>query len=79
MDTNKSEFFHFGILPQVCIHSLVQDEYSCMYSPQANCECGSSEWIDSTMEIVNGLPIKDVHRCKHCNKVRLATHIGYKE
>lgn len=83
MDTSKSEFYHFGILPQVCIHSLDEDEYSKMYIPQEKCKCGSSDWIESTMDIIvpKGFtfPQKRVHRCKECNEVRIANHIGYKE
>ena len=84
MDTSKSEFYHFGLLPQVCIHSLVEDEYSKMYKPQEICECGHSEWVESTMDIIKPIegfsfPKKNVHRCKKCNKVRISHHIGIKE
>jgi hypothetical protein len=83
MKTDKSEFFHFGILPQVCIHSLDEDEYSKMYIPQEKCDCGCSDWIESTMKIIEdriGYNFhKRVHRCKECNEVRIANHIGYKE
>lgn len=77
---NKSEFLHFGILPQVCIHSPIEDEYSKMYIAQETCECGSSTWIESTM-ILGHFPDgeaveKDVHRCDSCNEVRMAKHIG---
>jgi len=83
MDTSKSEFFHFGILPEVCIHSLDEDEYSKMYIPREKCDCGNDKWIDSTMKIVKDFmgyefPKKLVHRCSHCNEVRLADHIGKK-
>lgn len=78
MDTSKSEFFHFGILPRVCIHSPIEDQYSKMYLPREKCECGSSQWIDGEINITNGLefPRKQVHRCKECDEVRMADHIG---
>ncbi len=79
---NKSEFYHFGILPQICIHSPLEDEYSYMYIPRDKCECGSTEWIEQGCTMLlghygDGTPIfKDVHRCKKCNEVRMADHIG---
>lgn len=76
---NKSEFFHFGILPQICIHSVIEDEYSKMYIPQMVCNCGCVEWIDGKMQMFEGFPEKDVHRCKKCNEVRIAHHIGIRE
>jgi hypothetical protein len=76
MDTSKSDFFHFGTLPQVCIHSLFEDEYSKMYIPQEVCDCGCKDWIDSTMIKFVGFPPSDVHRCKECNAIRIANHIG---
>ncbi len=81
---SKSEFFHFGILPQVCIHSLDEDNYSKMYTPQERCKCGCSDWIESTMKMFQDsfgyeFPKKRVHRCKSCNEVRIAHHIGIKE
>ncbi len=81
MDTSKSDFFHFGTLPNVCIHSLDEDEFSKMYIPQDRCNCGGNEWIDSTMKIIEDFmgyefPKKRVHRCKACNEVRIAHHIG---
>lgn len=80
MDTSKSEFYHFGILPQVCIHSLDEDEYSIIYTPQEKCKCGCSDWIESTMQMFKNFDSqKRVHRCKECNQVRIAHHIGYKE
>lgn len=84
MDLSKSEFYHFGIFPQICIHSLDEDEYSQMYTPQETCDCGCKEWIESTMKIVEDymgyeFPLKRVHRCKYCNKVRISNHIGIKE
>lgn len=83
MNTSKSEFFHFGILPQICIHSVIEDEYSKMYIPQKICNCGCEEWIQGTMDIIKPIPgfsfpKKDVHRCKECNSVRIANHIGTK-
>lgn len=80
MDTNKSEFYHLGIIPKVCIHLLDEDEFSKMYIPQVKCDCGCSEWIKSTMHLfMNENWIKRVHRCNSCNQVRIAHHIGYKE
>lgn len=79
MDTSKSEFFHFGILPQVSIHSPIIDYYSKMYIPRETCECGSKEWIDSTMIMFEGYAPKDIHRCKKCNEIRVADHIGAKD
>lgn len=84
MDTNSSEFFHFGILPSVCIHSPQTDQYSHMYKPREECGCGSNEWTEEgcTMELGTylGTPIyKDVHRCKACKEVRVADHIGVLE
>ena len=83
IDTKNSEFFHFGILPELCIHTLEEDEYSKMYIPQEKCDCGSSEWFESTM-ILGTYPcgthvIKDVNRCSQCNNVRMARHIGLKD
>lgn len=80
MDISKSEFYHFGILPQVCIHSLDEDEFSKMYTPQEKCDCGCGDWIESEMQIcANFYSPKKVHRCKTCNEVRIANHIGYKD
>lgn len=84
MDVSKSEFFHFGILPSVCIHSPIKDEYSNNYIPREKCDCGCTEWVESTMKLVGDsfgyeFPTKDVHRCKQCNQVRMADHKGYKE
>lgn len=76
---NKSEFYHFEILPKVCIHSIQEDKYSKMYKPRDKCECGCSEWIISTMIVNVYLPEKDVYRCKSCNEIRLSDHIGLKE
>jgi len=78
---NKSEFFHFGTLPQVSIHSTIEDGYSKMYVPREKCDCGCNEWIDGKMKIVEDsfgyeFPKKDVHRCKECNEVRMADHVG---
>lgn len=84
IDTSDSEFFHFGILPNICIHTPIEDEYSKNYIPRERCDCGCSEWIESTMKIIENsmgyeFPPKDVHRCTKCNEVRLADHKGYKE
>jgi hypothetical protein len=80
---NKSEFYHFGILPRVCIHTPGEDQYSKMYKPREVCECGCKEWIDGTMALANigGVEcmFKDVHRCKECGKVRMSDHIGREE
>lgn len=82
MDTSKSEFYHFGILPQVCIHSANEDKYSKMYTPREKCDCGHDEWIEEGCTMILGhypdrTPMyKDVHRCKKCNEVRMSDHIG---
>lgn len=81
--TDKSEFYHFGILPQVSIHSPIEDQYSKMYIPRLKCDCGCTEWTEGKMDMfkpVNGysFPQKDVHRCKECNDVRMADHVGVK-
>jgi len=80
---DKSDFFHFGTLPQVSIHSIIEDQYSKMYIPREKCDCGCSEWIDGKMKIVEDcfgyeFPKKDVHRCKDCNEVRMADHVAAK-
>lgn len=80
---DKSEFYHFGILPAVSIHSLVEDEYSKMYIPIEKCVCGCNEWVKGTMKLTEDsfgyqFPKKQVHRCKQCNQVRKADHIGIK-
>lgn len=80
-ERDKSPFFHFGLLPKICIHSLKEDQYSKMYTPREKCECGCVEWINSTMELLKPsnayyFPPKEVHRCKNCNEVRMADHIG---
>lgn len=84
MDTSKSEFFHFGLLPEVTIYSPIEDQYSKMYVPRHKCDCGSSKWINGKMDILNLsmgriFPQKDVHRCKNCNEVRMADHLGVKD
>lgn len=82
-EIKNSEFFHFGLLPSVCIHTLVQDQYSHMYIPEEICTCGCNEWVEGKMALFekDGLPymFKDVHRCKNCNKVRIANHVGKEE
>jgi len=82
-ENKNSEFFHFGILPRVCIHTLEEDEYSHMYIPEEGCSCGCKEWIVSVMALaqVDGIPcmFKNVHRCRDCNEVRMANHIGKEE
>ncbi len=84
MDISNSEFYHFGILPQICIHSIIEDEYSKMYIAREICDCGCKEWIEGTMKILEDsfgyeFPKKEVHRCKECNEVRMSDHIGYKD
>ena len=82
---NKSEYYHFGILPQICIHSPHIDQYSHMYKPQDVCDCGCTDWLTEGCTIIlghyrNGIPVhKDVHRCAKCNEVRIAHHIGIKD
>lgn len=76
MDTSKSDFYHFGTLPSVCIHSPIKDKYSKMYIPLEICECGCKEWVESTMIKFIGFSLDRVHRCKDCNTVRIANHIG---
>lgn len=81
MKPSESAFLEFGLLPEVSIHSIVEDQYSKLYVPRAMCECGCSEWVDSTMKIVKDLmgyefPKKQVHRCKQCNEVRMSDHIS---
>lgn len=85
MNTNKSEFYHFGILPAVCIHSPLPDLYSKMYTPRETCDCGCSEWIQEGCTMIlchypDGTPMyKDVHRCRYCAEVRMADHVGLKD
>ncbi len=79
MKIEDSAFAMFGILPEVCIHSLIEDEYSKSYIPREECDCGCREWIESTMRIFQNDPlyrVRRVHRCRHCNEVRMADHIG---
>ena len=79
---NKSEFYHFGILPQRCIHSPLEDEYSKIYKAREKCDCGSSKWIEEGCTVILGyypdgtLIHKDVHRCMNCFEIRFADHIG---
>lgn len=81
LNPKKSAFYQFRLLPEVCIHSLDEDQYSIMYTPQKTCDCGCSEWIESTMKMFEDrmgyvFPLKRVHRCKSCNEVRIASHVG---
>lgn len=82
MDTSKSEFYHFGILPSVCIHSPHEDQYSKMFIPREKCDCGHDKWMEEGSTMIlghypDGTPIyKDVHRCEKCNQVRMSDHIG---
>jgi hypothetical protein len=76
----KSDFFDFGIIPKVCIHSLQEDEYSKFYIPIDKCNCGCNKWVESEMNILKSkygysFPKKKVHRCAKCNEVRLANKI----
>lgn len=79
---NENAFVHFGLLPEVCIHSPVEDQYSKMYVARNTCECASEEWLTEGQTMILGhyagdIPlIKHVHRCAKCNEVRLADHIG---
>ncbi len=85
MNYSDSEFYHFGILPQICIHSAIEDQYSRMYTPRQKCDCGCSEWDEEGCTMIlghyaDGTPVyKDVHRCKQCHEVRMADHIGVKD
>lgn len=79
METSNNEFYHFGILPQKCIHTPIPDQYSKMYIPQESCECGCKDWVDSTMELFKMMPVKHVHRCAACNEVRIANHLGSRD
>lgn len=78
---DKSAFYHYGKLPEVCIHSPIKDQYSDYYIPRVKCNCGSDEWIEEgcTMIIAhypdNTPMYKDVHRCKKCHEVRMADHV----
>ncbi len=78
----NSALYQFGLLPEICIHTPKEDEYSKMYNPQKQCDCGCKEWIEEGCTMIlghynDGTPMyKDVHRCKNCFKVRIATHIG---
>lgn len=76
---DRSCFYHFGILPQACIHSLIEDEYSKMYEPEKNCKCGCENWYEDDAVLFIGLPPKKVHRCKRCNELRMGIHIGMKQ
>lgn len=73
--SEKSEVYLFGLLPEVCIYSLVEDQYSKMYIPRKKCDCGGKEWEASTMEMFVGFEPKAVHRCIACKGVRLADRI----
>jgi hypothetical protein len=85
MNLNDSEFYHFGILPQVSIHSPIYDQYSDMYIPRETCDCGCKEWKEEGCTMILGhyqdgtRVYKDVHRCKNCKEVRMADHIGIKD
>ncbi len=84
MNKENSAFFQFGLLPEICIHSLEEDQYSKSYVPRNICKCGASLWKESTMKIIEDsmgyeFPKKAVHRCIQCNEVRMADHIGIKD
>ena len=71
------DFFNYGTLPKVCIHTPKPDNFSDYYSPRGICKCGSSDWIDGEMDILKSKidhvwPKKPVHRCKKCEEVRLS-------
>jgi hypothetical protein len=80
---NNSAFAHFGLLPRVCIHQPEKDEYSHMYKAREVCDCGCNKWIDGKMALAQIMDVqcmfKNVHRCKKCNEVRVADHIGKEE
>jgi len=83
MNPSNSAFYEFGLLPEICIYSLDEDQYSKNYIPREACDCGCKEWVDSEMDIIKPVdgftfPKKRVHRCKSCNEVRLADHKGIK-
>lgn len=79
---DKSAFYYFGLLPEVCIHSPLQDQYSKSYIPRVKCDCGCTEWIEQGCTMAMGYypdktPMcRNVHRCKECHGVRMADHIG---
>lgn len=79
----KSPFYYFGILPAWSIYSPVQDNYSDVYVPEKVCECGSIKWKKKQTMILgfqNGIPLsKEIHRCKNCDKIRMAKHVGIKD
>lgn len=76
MNPDDIAFLQFGLLPEVSIHTLFKDEWSDLYIPREKCECGCKEWIESTMKMFAGYYAVPVHRCKMCNKVRVADHIS---
>jgi hypothetical protein len=81
---DNSEFYHFGVLPQLTIHSPIVDQYSHMYIPRDSCDCGCSEWKDGELDLIQPirgftLPKKQVHRCVNCSNLRMADHKGRKE
>lgn len=83
MNSSASAFYEFGLLPEICIHSPIEDQYSKSYIPRETCDCGCKEWIDAEMDIIQPMegftfPKKKIHCCKNCNEVRLADHIGIK-
>ncbi len=81
-DIDKSAFYHFGILPQIYIHSPKEDQYSKSYIARVKCDCGCTEWLEDGCTMIlghyyDGTPIyKDVHRCKQCKEVRMAHHVS---
>lgn len=79
----NSKFYHFGIVPRVCIHSPKPDQYSKMYVPRDACKCGCKEWVEGKMPLARMLGVdcmfKDVHRCNDCGEVRVADHVGKEE
>ncbi len=81
---DESAFYHFGILPAVCIYSAMEDQYSKMYVPRNKCDCGSDKWNEESWGMIighyGGIPVhKQVQGCAACGEVRLADHIGVKD
>ena len=76
-EMENSAFYQFGLLPEICIHSLDEDQYSPMYIPREKCDNGHSDWIESTIQMFSNFDSpKRVHRCKICNDVRMSDHIS---
>jgi len=72
-----SNFLSTGKLPDVCIHTPIEDAYSEYFLPRITCDCGSVDWMDGELKVIKDsfgyeFPKKPVHRCKSCNEIRLA-------